>query len=249
MIGSGFAAITEGSKALEVAGISGSGEELRSFQKLVAPEAGVCRKMDSLLDNFRQKKGLFLIIFLGLAALFFSARFILALQMDRLDYAAELLEAQGEIIEGCQDLGKDMRSLQAGIEKLEADAAAVKSAIPSSADLPVLAKQIYVLLKKHGLEGDRIVSGALVNEERYDYFTVSFSVEGGRENILGFLADLERLQRKVNIVELLLTSKGDNAIRATLQLETYVLLPPGKAPAEKGLAEGSAEELTGGAEW
>jgi Tfp pilus assembly protein PilO len=181
------------------------------------------QKMDSLFENFRQKQGLFLIIIFGLAALFFCARFILALQMERLDYTAEMLESQRKFLEGCRELEKDVRGLQAEIEKLTAEAAAVKSAIPSSEDLPALATQIYELLKKHRLEGDRIVIGELVAEENYNYFTLDFSAEGKRESILGFLADLERLQRKVSIIDLLLTSTGNDSFKVALQLEAYVL--------------------------
>ena len=181
--------------------------------------------MDSIFENFKQKKGLLLIIFFGLAALFFCARFILALQMERLDYTAEMLESQRNIMEGFQDLDKDMSSLQAEIEKLEAGAEAVKSAIPFSEDMPVLAKQIIGLLKKHGLEGDRIVFGEPVAKENYNYFTLDFSVAGKRKSILGFLDDLERLERKVSIVDFLLTSTGEDSFRAALQLEAYVFVP------------------------
>lgn len=99
----------------------------------------------------------------------------------------------------------------------------IEKHIPYIKDTPAILVDVYNLLNENGLEGTDILFGSLNEGAVYNYFNVSFEVEGDNEDVYKFLQQIESFKREVSIDKIDFTSKTGNLLKIKLALKVFLM--------------------------
>jgi type IV pilus assembly protein PilO len=140
-----------------------------------------------------------------------------------------------------QEIAAKMPKLNAEIKNLEKqlDAALVK--LPEEKDIPKLLTQVNTLGQRMGLEFLLFRPGTPVKKGFYAEMPIDMRVEGMYHTLGGFLDQVSKLERIVNVSDLRITplsaqsQRPDRAIVSELKATTYTFL-------EKGGSAGAPEK-------
>lgn len=140
-----------------------------------------------------------------------------------------------------QEIAAKMPKLNAEIKNLEKqlDAALVK--LPEEKDIPKLLTQVNTLGQRMGLEFLLFRPGTPVKKGFYAEMPIDMRVEGMYHTLGGFLDQVSKLERIVNVSDIRITplsaqsQRPDRAIVSELKATTYTFL-------EKGGSAGAPEK-------
>jgi type IV pilus assembly protein PilO len=140
-----------------------------------------------------------------------------------------------------QEIASKMPKLNAEIKNLEKqlDAALVK--LPEEKDIPKLLTQVNTLGQRMGLEFLLFRPGTPVKKGFYAEMPIDMRVEGMYHTLGGFLDQVSKLERIVNVSDIRITplsaqsQRPDRAIVSELKATTYTFL-------EKGGSAGAPEK-------
>lgn len=144
----------------------------------------------------------------------------------------EEIETDRKILSGQKSKNDEAAKIIKQADNINNEIRDLEAKMAGAADIPGIVVRIYELLTKNNLTGDRLEFSDKIEEEKYDYYTVSFNAKGKLNGIKMFLSQLEGIGTEFSISSFDLDSEGPAAEG-----------PAAERPAsEKTASEGAASE-------
>lgn len=168
----------------------------------------------------KQKATAYLYVIFSLIALSLFGIFAIGPTISTILDLNKQLEENKQALKQLEDKNAALKSLSAQYIDITSDLDLIDNAIPSSAGVAKLTRQIETLSNQNKLSVDKIDTGLMElfpaknsNSPMFS-FTFSISVSGGEQNINNFISDLVKMDRILSI-ERLTTGKKTETIYAT----------------------------------
>ena len=179
--------------------------------------------MSRFINICKQKKPYLFLLLAGVLLLPLYHTYVFSGQLQQLRHLDRLLQEKRDTLQGAASAAHEVRRLETKLEANRAEGLSIRAFMPPYQDLPGLIVGFWNLIEQHELESKQLFMGDEIEEPRYSYYTVHFSVLGKTENVYAFLEDLEQYPRKLGFAELFLVELEVDTLQAELMLEVYML--------------------------
>src|SRR5258707_7362150 len=159
-------------------------------------------------------------------------------------YYSDALEQEKTKQAKLDQLKKDIRELevtanklqefQREVQLLEAKLETLKRILPPEKETPDLMRKVQALASQSNLTIKNFTPSAVINRDFYQEWPINMAVDGSYHNLGMFFDRVSRLSRLVNIVNLKISSRGDQTVSNTISAQcvatTFVYVEPSPPP-------------------
>lgn len=153
-----------------------------------------------LLPNFKKEKAQkFTTVILTIIAVIILAIFAINPTLSTIANLQKQLDDAKFVSEKLDQKINNLSVLQTKYETLKPDLPIIYSALPKTADVPVLVGQLQTLAKNNNLSIVAISALNLVDEQDFSYFKFNITLQGEYSDIINFLDSAVLMQRIIDI--------------------------------------------------
>lgn len=177
------------------------------------------------------KREKILLVILGITIVSCSVyKFVYTPVMESVREQERMLEANKQVLEDLRNQFEKNESLLEDLNRIENEINSYERKILYSKDMPGTFVDLYYLIHENKLSGDSISFGDVIEGQDYNSFTISFSVDGNKNNIYNFIKSLQNYKKEISISNITFQPTGNDEMKLSVTLKTYIL----KDASEKG---------------
>ena len=171
--------------------------------------------------NKRESILLVIVLVLGLGVVYYQ--FFYTVHQEEQTKLKAQLNANSKKLEQVITKQKNDNDPTKSAANLDIEMKSIERNIPYIKDMPGLFVELYYKILEYGLESNNISFSNINQMEKFNYFNISLDVKGNKENVNGFLQQLENFNREISISAITFTPSNSNGLNVKISMKVYTL--------------------------